>query len=319
MLGCERLVGLPQRGALSCGIRAAPVGLDQGRILAAHVDQRAQLLLALGRGGGALDLVRNHLVGWSQVLASHHHQLPVLLGQRTLTICGVVRDVGDMLCALGFLVGTLWHQLHGGPQALGHVVWAVHDHARLHARGAMAEVGGSDHVARVRHVVFIDEHLGACRRLVGHRVDPRVRWHHRQRLLALAQDHDVRDNLRSGVLLEGARRQTDRAHQLGLFCQSGANARCLLVHRAVGRDANHQAARAHLIHGFQEKVVVKERAQAVVAAVGNRGVLEWPIADHDIVEVIGRLGLLIPHDLHVRIGVQQLRHGPGQAVQFDAG
>ena len=312
----ESLVGFAQRLAGVVGLAVA-LGLDQRGVLAAHVDQRAQLLLTLGRGRFALEGVLAHFLRWGQVLAAHHVQLSVLLAQRALAVGGVVGHVADVLGTVFLGEHALWHQIHRVAQALGHVLGAMDDHAGLHARGAVAVVGGADHVAGVLRIELVDEDLGACGRLDGHGIDPRLVGRQAQWFVALLEDHDVRHYAGAGVFLKSARRQANRRDQLGLARQRGTDAGRLLVHGAVGRDAHHQAAGANLIQRLQEKVIVQERTQGVVAAVGNDGVLEWPVADHHVIEVVRRLGLLVAHHLDVRVRVQASGHGAGQAVQLD--
>ena len=212
------------------------------------------------------------------------------------------------------------HHLDRLLQLLGHVVRAAHDHASAERGRAAAEVQGSDDVLRVVQVVAVDLDRLAGRRLVVARFHPgRVTRGGDEALRALAQHHDVGHHLRAGVLLECTGRQADCRNQLGLLGELAANRGVLLVHRARGRDADHDPARANLIHGLQEEVVMEHRVQLVVAAIGDRRVLERPVPDDQIVEAVGRLRVLIAHDPHVRAREKLLGNRAGRLVQFDAG
>ena len=137
--------------------------------------------------------------------------------------------------------------------------------------------------------------------------------------LPLPQDNEVSDNLGSGVLLKRARRQPERGHQLSVLGEVVADHPGLLVHRPGRGDAHDDPARAHLIQRLDEEVIMQVRRQLHVPAIGNLDVHERPVADDQIIEVVGRPTLLVTHDLHVCARIEDFRHATGQPVQFDPG
>ena len=316
----EGIVCASQRLACIVSRSASALGIHERGVLLAKVDCGAQLLLAHGGFLGVLQGVFARLVGLDQLVADGDHQPIVHERQRAVTLAGLVGIVGQMIDLPARQHGALRNHLDRLLQLLGHVLRAANDHAGTERRGAAAEVQGADDVLRVVQVVAVDLDRLAGRRLVVARLHPgRITRGGDEALRALAQHHNVGHHFRAGVLLECAGRQADGRDQLGLLGKLAANCGVLLVHRARGRDADHDPARANLIHGLQEEVVMEHRVQLVVAAIGNRRVLERPVPDDQIVEAVGRLRVLIAHDPHVRAREKLLGNRAGRLVQFDAG
>ena len=116
-------------------------------------------------------------------------------------------------------------------------------------------------------------------------------------LAAPPQEQDIRSDVRSGVGLEGAIAATwkpDRAQELctpGDFPPGGIG---LFVERVEGGDEHDKPARANLVEGLDEEIVVDR--QMPVAGVLDPVIAEGNVRDGKIEIALGPAALLEPFD-----------------------
>ena len=227
----ERLVGAAQGFAGGAAIVACALGIDQCGMPPAQINGSGELLLALGGLLGVLERVLRLLAGIDKLVAHRNHQPAIDHGQGAVALAGFVGVVGDVIGDGARLHGSLRDQLNSLFQSLGHVIRAMHDHPGAERGGAVTMVQCADDALRVVDVVAVHPHrlTGWGLILAGFHPGGVGRNSH-QPLRALAQNHDVGDDLGAGVFLERTRRQADGCNQFGLLRQLSANAGVLLVH-----------------------------------------------------------------------------------------
>ena len=324
MLLCERLVLLAQGGAPRLNVfNPRALAVDQCAVGAAQANQCLQLRVTAHVLLGILDAVLDHVGQRCELVAAHHEQRALVVQRyRALAVGGVVGHVAHQGVARGGarLVRGQRHAAGQPVQQFQQVFRAVHHHAGAEGGRVIAPVQRAQHVLGVVEVILVDLELRAVLGLEVAQLDPAFALRISQRRGALAENQDVGDDGGAGVLLESTRGQAERGQQLALLGQLHARGAALLVHRAGAGDAHHQAAGPGLVQSLQEEEVMQRWVQRGVAAHAGRAVAgERPIAHHQVVEPVSGLAVLVALDLDVRVGVQQLRHGPGGLVKLDAG
>jgi hypothetical protein len=126
-------------------------------------------------------------------------------------------------------------------------------------------------------------------------------------------------SLRSGVSLKCPRRKPERGNQIGFIVDVTTGRLTLGIHRGVGGQEHDQPTRLDLIDRFGEEVVMNRCSQLVVPAVCWFHVRERYVADDQVVEVVGGLGLLVPLLVDVCLRVENLGHASRELVEFDPG
>ena len=133
--------------------------------------------------------------------------------------------------------------------------------------------------------------------------------------IPLLQEDDVRNDLGARVGAKGVVGQPDRAQQLCALRDVFAHLRGLLIHRVAGGDKGDHAARAHLVDGFGEEVVVNGKTELVVSPVVDLVVAKGHVTDGKVEEVT-TVRRFKARDGDVGHGVKLLRDAPGNAVQL---
>ena len=133
--------------------------------------------------------------------------------------------------------------------------------------------------------------------------------------IPLLQEDDVRNDLGTRVGAKGIVGQPDRAQQLRPLRDVFTHLRGLLIHRISGGDKGDHAARAHLVDGLGEEVVVNGKTELVVSPVVDLIVAKGHVADGEIEEVTP-VRRFKAGDGDVGLGIKLLRDAPGDAVQL---
>ena len=110
--------------------------------------------------------------------------------------------------------------------------------------------------------------------------------------VTLLQNKNVRNDLRSGVTLEGIIRQTDSADEVSSLGNILTDGGVFLIHRSLAGGESHYAARTELVQGFGEEVVVNEELVFIVTLVRNLEIPEGYIPHNGIKEAVGEVGFL---------------------------
>ena len=282
----------------------------------AHL-QVDQLAYTVAQCDHALDSL---LRGGVQLRPHHQGVLPIIYliihdGIGIVTDIRVGRNsIGDSLAFLK--VGKLRYLipasdvLHGRCQLNGEVcsLNGFNSEVLLSVLGRCAALPTDDHL-RMIDKVGIDRK--AIR--VGAKIHPvRVDFNG---AVTLLQEDDVRDNIGTGVSLEGIVGKSDRTKELCALGNVSANLRRLLIHRvARGNKGNHTTG-AHLIQCLCEKVVMNGKTQLVVSWVMHLVVAKGDITDGEVEEVTPVRGLKTGNS-DVRLGIELLRNPAGDAVQL---
>ena len=170
---------------------------------------------------------------------------------------------------------------------------------------------------------FAQNHLGMLHKiLVDGEAFQRFAQLHPVRLpvdgpVPLLQEDDVGNNLCPGVGFERIVGQPDGSQQVGPLGQVLASAAVFGIQRVPAGDKCHYTARANLVQGFGEKVVVNVKVQLIVGLVIHPVLAKWHIADGKVIE-IPLAGSLKASDSDCRFRVEFLGNAPGNAVQLHA-
>ena len=133
----------------------------------------------------------------------------------------------------------------------------------------------------------------------------------------LLKKDNIRNDIRTGVGLEGVVGQADRAEEvraLGDILPCGA---VLGVHGVAGGDEGHHAARTHLIQRFCEKVVVNGKTELVKSPVADLILSKRYVAHGEVEEVLPVGGFKAGHG-NIRLGIELLCDSAGNTVQLHA-
>ena len=133
----------------------------------------------------------------------------------------------------------------------------------------------------------------------------------------LLKKDNIRNDLRTGVGLEGVVGQADRAEEvraLGDILPCGA---VLGVHGVAGGDEGHHAARTHLIQRFCEKVVVDGEAEPVVSPVIDLILSKGYVAHGEVKEVLSVGGFKARHG-NIRLWIELLCDASRDGIQLHA-
>ena len=128
---------------------------------------------------------------------------------------------------------------------------------------------------------------------------------------------NIRNDIRTGVGLEGIVGQADRAEEvraLGDILPCGA---VLGVHGIAGGDEGHHAARTHLLQGFCKKVVVDGKTELVKSPVADLILSKGYVAHGEVEEVLPVGGFKAGHG-NIRLWIELLCDSAGNTVQFHA-
>ena len=111
------------------------------------------------------------------------------------------------------------------------------------------------------------------------------------RMLALLEEDDVRNDVGACICPESVVGEADRAEEFCPLCQIFPDFRRLRIHRIAARDKCDHASRSHLVDRLGEKVVVDGKSEFVIGLVIHAVLPERDIADREVVEIapVGRL------------------------------
>ena len=319
MLLPEPLVEGRERLALGLGVLGAgALGHDQVVVSPPDVHEGPHLRLAPGGLLRVLQHVVHALGERDQPVALHHHQLVALEDDRVLALLRVGRDDGAAGLPLDGHERPFRDPALQLPQPLHQVLGPGDAHARAADGGAVGPDELAEDVGEVPGPIFVDPDRLALRRLELDRLDEPGSHRLDVRRLALAEDQDVGDDLRAGVFLECAGGQAERRHELGLAREFEARGAAGLVHGPVRGDAHHEAARARLVQRLEEEVVVQRGPERVIAPVRRPHLGEGPVPDHEVVEAVRCLVVLVGLVPDVGLRIEHRRHGGGRLFELDA-
>ena len=110
--------------------------------------------------------------------------------------------------------------------------------------------------------------------------------------VTLLQNQNVACDLRAGIGTESVVGKPYRTQQLGSLGDIPPYLWACLIHRTLGSDEHHHAARAYLIQSLCKEIIVDEELLGVVAAVVYLKFPKRHIAKHHIKVIIGQLRIL---------------------------
>ena len=140
--------------------------------------------------------------------------------------------------------------------------------------------------------------------------------------MALAQENDVRLDVRRGDAGKSSLRKPDRAQEVRLGSDVLARFVGPCVQRVAGGDEADQAARSHQVERTPEKVIVDaEPAVRPVAQVGNLVPAERHVGDREVEPVVGQRRSFKRRDAHIHPTrrVERLEHATGEVIDLDRG
>ena len=140
---------------------------------------------------------------------------------------------------------------------------------------------------------------------------------HRDRVVPLLQEDDVRDHIRARVCTECVFRQTDRTEEISAFSEVFPYLRGLLIHRVAGSNESNDAARTHLVERLGKEIVVNTETELVVGLVIHLILAERHVADSQIEEVLAVGGFKTGYG-NISLRVELLCDPAGDAVQLHA-
>ena len=133
--------------------------------------------------------------------------------------------------------------------------------------------------------------------------------------IPLLQEDDVRNDLGARVGAKGVVRQPECAQQLRTLRDVFAHFRGLLIHCVAGGNKGDHAARAHLVDGLSEEVVVNGKTELTQSPVVDLIVAKGHVADGEIEEV-APVRRFKARDGNISLGIKLPRDAPGDAVQL---
>ena len=133
--------------------------------------------------------------------------------------------------------------------------------------------------------------------------------------IPLLQKDDVRNDLGARVGAKGVVRQPECAQQLRTLRDVFAHFRGLLIHCVAGGNKGDHAARAHLVDGLSEEVVVNGKTELTQSPVVDLIVAKGHVADGEIEEV-APVRRFKARDGNISLGIKLPRDAPGDAVQL---
>ena len=139
-------------------------------------------------------------------------------------------------------------------------------------------------------------------------------------LCSLFQHQNIRNDLGTGISLEGGIRKTDSTQQVSVLHDVAAHSAVTAVHGVAGCDKHHDTAGSDLIQRLCKEIVVNRAGDLLrILLVRNGIVTKRHITDGHIHEVVGNISLLKALDAHIGIGIEVLGDQASNAVQLHHG
>ena len=133
----------------------------------------------------------------------------------------------------------------------------------------------------------------------------------------LLKKDNIRNDLRTGVGLEGVVGQADRAEEVRALCNILPCGAVLGVHGIAGGDEGHHAARTHLLQRFCKKVVVDGKTELVKSPVADLILSKGYVAHGEVEEILSVGGFKAGHG-NIRLGIELLCDASRDGIQLHA-
>ena len=202
--------------------------------------------------------------------------------------------------------GKLLRQIRAGDRDAGHVARAA-VHAVVHVRRQSAQ-----HHPGLIDKVLVDRQTALC---TPHLYPVRLR---RCPPLTLLEDYDVRRHVRPGICPERIVGQPYGPQQLTPLGDIPAHSAVLLVQRVVAGDKGNYPARAHLVDGLGEEIIVDREFEFIILGICHVVLAEGDVAHGNVKKVIRPVGVLKPLYLDTGFGVEHFSDAPGDGIQLGA-